>query len=336
MDKDYFQKGLLNMKKQTVAILLLLTVSLWMNVSTRSEIRQLRNQMSYMEQSLRQDINAISSNVYNAAKAMEEKAKWVRESDWELSGVNNDYTRFKAVLSFSLNERKEGEALEVVAVPESGGETVRVPVETEGLTCRAELDLENKDYEVELVGNDGSIARSERLALLPLSNVADRLVDIDGHITGTRFSSNSNAGTVDFFVTLNTIPMKSFKGMEKLLGAFEFVKVLADVYVGETLVETLDLTEGTGYEPKAIEEVSNAIPEFASEAGRMKALVYAGTWTFQGPLYEAYREQMASGASTSDELCLVVRAVDGKGNVYQGLVGAPWLYLEDGEIKSRR
>lgn len=322
------------MKKGNTAILVLLVLSLWMNFKTGSEVRQIRNELNNLNHSISNQINAISSNVYNAAKAMEEKAKWVREASFELIRANDDYSAFGAVLDFTLNERRKGEELNVFLISDEDGSRVKIPVpESDGLSRQVMLELDKKDYVLEIMGSGEAGSRSEKLTAIPLRNAVDNRITIDGQIPSQKFSYNPDIGTINFYVNVAAVHKKTFPGMDILIdGDLAFSEIVADLYVGENRVDTIDLMEGKGYEEKDISDITNAIPEFA---GGVETLRFAGTYIFEGPRCTEYLELKNSDNYGRDSLFFLIRATDLKGNEYRQIIPEHFYYLDGDEIKSR-
>ncbi|MBK5252018.1 MAG: FlxA-like family protein [Peptostreptococcaceae bacterium] len=328
------------MKKTNILIVVLLVFSLFKNYGMASDIEQLRNQINNMSNSMSNEIMNISSSVYQAADEMKKQALWVRESEIEVAKANDDYSDFEADLTFTINEKKNGEELYIIATSEDGGKSERIEIpESEGMTYSLQLELADDNYSFELMGTDEAGSRTEKLAGINLKGIANRMVEIDGRVPSIKFSHDPDIGTIDFYVTLLSVHPKVLGELSGLARDIDFKSIEADVYVGETKVDTIDLLSGKGYEKKNIEEITNEIPatpEFAGEETNLYQFV--GTYMLEGEACSDYLQAQESGdryAREKSEVFFLIRATDNKGNVYRGVFPDHFYQLDGDEIKFR-
>jgi hypothetical protein len=328
------------MKKTNILIVVLLIFSLFKNYGMAADIQQLRNQVNNMNNTLSNEISSISSDVYRAADEMKKQALWVRESSIEVMKASDNYADFAAELTFSLNNKKNGEELYIVAISEEDGKNERINVpQSEGMTYRIQIELADENYSFELMGIDDSGSRSEKLAGINLKGIANRMVEIDGRIPSAQFTHNPDIGTFDFHVSISTVHPKVLRELAGIARDIDFESIEADIYVGETKVDTIDLLSGKGYEKKNIEEITNempATPEFAGEETNFYQ--FAGTYTLTGKACSDYLEGQESGdryAWQKNKVLFLIRAKDSKGNVYRGLFPDHFYYLDGDEMKFR-
>ncbi|PLX30069.1 MAG: hypothetical protein C0604_09590 [Clostridiales bacterium] len=325
------------MKKANIFIAVLLVLSLFMNYRTASEIEQLKNRVSNMHNDLSRDISNISNSVYRAADEMKKQALWVRESSIVVTESNENYTNFQAELTFTLNEKKNGEELSIIAVSEGDSRRIEVP-EREGLTYEAQLELEDENYTFELVGTDEEGSRNVELTGLSLNGIANRMIDIDGMIPSSKFSHDPDIGKINFYVNVSTVHPKVMRELSGIAKEIAFESIEADVYTGTVKVGTIDLMNGTGYETKEIEEITDETPatlEFSGQSGEIKTYQFAGTYTLDGKACSDYLESQDSSepfAWRENEIVFMVRATDKEGNVYKGLFPGHFHYLDGDEI----
>jgi len=326
------------MKKTNMLIVFLLIISLFMNYRTASEMQQLKNRVSNMHNDLSGDISRISNSVYRAADEMKKQALWVRESSIVITESNENYTNFQAELTFTLNEKKKGENLSIVAITETESLSVELP-ESEGLTYNVKLELTDKNYSFELVGTDEAGSRNEKLTTINLKGMANRMIAIDGSIPSSKFSRDPDIGEINFYVNLSSVHPKVMRELSGIAKEIVFESIEADVYTGSIKVDTIDLMNGTGYHKKEIEEITeetHATQEFSQEYGETKTYQFAGTYTLDGKACSDYLEAQDSSqpfAWRENEIFFLVRARDKEGNVYKGLFPGHFYYLDGGEIK---
>jgi len=324
------------MKKTNIFIAVLLVLSLFMNYRTASEMQQLKNRVSNMHNDLSRDISNISNSVYRAADEMKKQALWVRESSIVVTESNENYTNFQAELTFTLNEKKNGEVLSIIAVAEGVSRRIEVP-ESEGLTYEAQLELEDENYTFELVGTDEEGSRNVELTGLNLKGIANRMIDIDGMIPSSKFSHDPDIGKINFYVNVSTVHPKVMREFSGIAKEIVFESIEADVYTGSIKVDTIDLMNGRGYEIKEIEEIADERPaklEF-SDSKEVKTYQFAGTYTLDGKVCSDYLESQDSSESFAwmeNEIFFLVRATDKEGNVYKGLFPGYFHYLDGDEI----
>jgi len=325
------------MKKNNILIMAFLILLLFMNYKTASEMEQLKNRVSNMHNDLSRDISNISNSVYRAADEMKKQALWVRESSIVVTESNENYTNFQAELTFTLNEKKNGEELSIIAVSEGDSRRIEVP-ESEGLTYEAQLELEDENYAFELVGTDDAGSRNVELTGINLNGIANRMIDIDGMIPSSKFSRDPDIGKINFYVNVSTVHPKVMRELSGIAKEIVFESIEADVYTGKVKVDTIDLMNGTGYEVKEIEEITDETPatrEFPGESGEIKSYQFAGTYTLDGKACSDYLESQDSSeafAWMENEIFFLVRATDNKGNVYRGLFPGHFYYLDGDEI----
>jgi len=325
------------MKKANMFIAVLLVLSLFMNYRAASEIEQLKNRVSNMHNDLSRDISNISSSIYRAADEMKKQALWVRESSIVVTESNENYSDFKAELTFTLNEKKNGEEFSIIAVSDGDSRRIEVP-ESEGLTYEAQLELEDENYTFELVGTDAAGSRNVELTGLDLNGIANRMIDIDGMIPSSKFSHDPDIGKINFYVNVSTVHPKVMRELSGIAKEIVFESIEADVYTGTVKVDTIDLMDGTGYETKEIEEITDETPatlEFSGESGEIKSYQFAGTYTLDGKACSDYLESKDSSepfAWRENEIFFLVRATDKEGNVYKGLFPGHFYRLDGDEI----
>jgi len=338
-DIDEKEKGT-GMKKTNVLIVVLLVFSLFKNFGMASDIQQLRNQVNNAENSLSNEIMNISSSVYRAVDEMKKQALWVRESSIEIRDSSDDYSEFNAEMTFTLNEKKDMEDLYIIAISEDGGisQKIKVP-ESETMTFIMQLELTDENYSFELMGTDQYGSRSEKLAGINLKGIANRMIDIDGMITSSKFSHDPDIGEINFYVNISTLHPKVLDELSGIARNIDFDSIEADIYVGETKVDTIDLLSGTGYEKKNIEEITDEIAATEEFAGQETNFYqFAGTYTLEGEACSDYlkgQESNESFAWEKNQLLFLIRARDSKGNVYRGLFPEHFYYLDGDEIKFR-
>ena len=327
------------MKKTNILIVVLLVFSLFKNYGMASDIDQLRKQVNNMNNFLSNEIMNISSSVYRAADEMKKQALWVRESSIEVEKASDDYSNFEAELTFTLNEKRNGENLSILAITETESRSIEVQ-QSEGLTYSVMLGLSDENYTFELVGSDESGSRSEELSGINLKGIANRMVEIDGRIPSSKFSHDPDKGIINFYVNISSVHPKVLRELAGISRDIDFKSIEADIYVGETKVDTIDLLSGKGYEKKDIEEVANetpATPEF-SGSDEVKFYQFAGTYTLEGKACSDYLDAQESAKDfdwRKNELSFLIRATDSKGNVYKGLFPDHFYYLDGDEIKFR-
>ncbi len=332
------------MKKTNILIVVLLVFSLFKNYGMASDIEQLRNQINNMSNSLSNEIMNISSSVYKAADEMKKQALWVRESEIEVAKASDDYSDFEANLIFTLNEKKNGEELYIIATSDDGGISKKIEVpESEGMIYSLQLELADENYSFELMGTDDSGSRSEKLAGINLKGIANRMVEIDGRIPSSKFSHDPDIGTFNFHVSISSVHPKRMRELAGIARDIDFKSIEADIYVGETKVDTIDLLNENGYERKdverkVIEEITNETQEEREFDGETNTYQFAGTYTLKGEACSDFLKAQESGdryAREKSQVLFLIRATDSKGNLYKGLFPDHFYYIDGDEVGFR-
>ena len=325
---------------KNVLVIILLTAILWVNINLSYKVESLQNQVNNLNSNFASQLSQMSANLSQFTYNINKQMQWISSSDYRVVGINEDYSELELEFTFTLNEKRGDELLYLVLTAEDNPE-IRVPVsESSSLIYTVRVTASEKNYQVTLLGVGTEVSRNQELDTLYLQNFRDSLVQIEGEKLAERRSSKDETAEIEFYIAVSSEPRKGIRGIEDVVGPFEFAALTADIYVGLEYFDTIDLQNGEGFTPIDPQSSSYNRYEGVAEFGS-NYLSVAGKYLITGENYQKYLKLMETEPDEGEvfpeagEVYFLVTVVDIRGIEYQQIVGSHFYELVGDEIVLR-
>ena len=310
-------------------IVVLLVVSISINYTLFSEVKMLKQTVRNMKNELIHSMNNYSSNFNSVLNNLKKASMWINKRNYVIENVSDDFKQYTIKQSIVLNQLKKNEQLSINVIDLNTGlqTNIKVP-ENKSLTYEIELKLTDSDYQLNLIGVSEDIIRNEEINSIYLSSFKNRVVRVDGDILSIT-SQKDGSMSLDFYVAVFDKSKEEFKELH-LFENIEIAEIMAEVRIGNTVIGEIDFTSGSGYESKPIDKITNRIPEYVYEHNvhsNGRDSIYAGTFIIKNQFVDNF-----ASSDFLEEIYLVVKAKDIKGNEYMDIVGSAFYTIENGKI----
>jgi hypothetical protein len=231
---------------------------------------------------------------------------WIRSHDIRIVEYYLDEEKVDVNISIEFNELIKEEKLYLVIKDENNDqETLEMEGYEESMVYTDTLRLDSdKDYEFSVVGESAESKRSDDVDQLYVKSTINNLIVFDSHVH--RSSANAEKEIQNFHFNLlaykNVQRNSIFEDYTKNL---EIVSLIGEVYVDETLLDTMDFINGDNWEHLDVRTEGEREPVFETQMGSKIIVDIDGVYNFD--------EEISYEMS---DIVLVVKAEDSNGRVY--------------------
>ena len=300
----------MNNKYITILLVIILAVTIFFNLTMMSEINSLRNMLGNINnnyRNLERRIGGISNSVQNSLNQFNQEKMWMRSHEFKLVEYYPEEEKVDIDISIEFNELKKGEKLYLVIKDDNNyQETLEMEGYEESMVYTDTLKLDSdKDYEFSVVGESEESKRSDDVDQLYVKSTINNLIVFDSHVH--RSSANAEKEIQNFHFNLLAYKnVERYSVFEEYAKDLEIVSLIGEVYVDETLLDTMDFINGDNWEQLDIR--SEGEEEIVREVkGNSKIIIdIDGVYNFDEEVsYE------------NSEIVLVIKAEDSNGKIYE-------------------
>jgi hypothetical protein len=265
-------------------------------------ILNINNNYSHIESR----ISGINNSVQNTLNEFNKEKMWIRSHDIRIVEYYLDEEKVDVNISIEFNELIKEEKLYLVIKDENNDqETLEMEGYEESMVYTDTLRLDSdKDYEFSVVGESAESKRSDDVDQLYVKSTINNLIVFDSHVH--RSSANAEKEIQNFHFNLlaykNVQRNSIFEDYTKNL---EIVSLIGEVYVDETLLDTMDFINGDNWEHLDVRTEGEREPVFETQMGSKIIVDIDGVYNFD--------EEISYEMS---DIVLVVKAEDSNGRVY--------------------
>ncbi|GEM_PF-2252686 len=300
----------MNNKNVIIILIILLAVTIFFNLNLMSKIDNLENMILNINnnyRNLESRIGGISNSVQNSLNQFNQEKMWMRSHEFKLVEYYPEEEKVDIDISIEFNELKKGEKLYLVIKDDNNyQETLEMEGYEESMVYTDTLKLDSdKDYEFSVVGESEESKRSDDVDQLYVKSTINNLIVFDSHVH--RSSANAEKEIQNFHFNLLAYKnVERYSVFEEYAKDLEIVSLIGEVYVDETLLDTMDFINGDNWEQLDIR--SEGEEEIVREVkGNSKIIIdIDGVYNFDEEVsYE------------NSEIVLVIKAEDSNGKIYE-------------------
>jgi hypothetical protein len=299
----------MNNRSVTIILVILLAATVFFNLNMMSKINNLENMILNINNNyshIESRISGINNSVQNTLNEFNKEKMWIRSHDIRIVEYYLDEEKVDVNISIEFNELIKEEKLYLVIKDENNDqETLEMEGYEESMVYTDTLRLDsNKDYEFSVVGESAESKRSDDVDQLYVKSTINNLIVFDSHVH--RSSANAEKEIQNFHFNLlaykNVQRNSIFEDYTKNL---EIVSLIGEVYVDETLLDTMDFINGDNWEQLDVRNEGEREPVFETQMGSKIIVDIDGVYNFD--------EEISYEMS---DIVLVVKAEDSNGRVY--------------------
>ncbi|HCX04158.1 MAG TPA: hypothetical protein DHM42_06680 [Clostridiales bacterium] len=299
----------MNNRSVTIILVILLAATVFFNLNMMSKINNLENMILNINNNyshIESRISGINNSVQNTLNEFNKEKMWIRSHDIRIVEYYLDEEKVDVNISIEFNELIKEEKLYLVIKDENNDqETLEMEGYEESMVYTDTLRLDsNKDYEFSVVGESAESKRSDDVDQLYVKSTINNLIVFDSHVH--RSSANAEKEIQNFHFNLlaykNVQRNSIFEDYTKNL---EIVSLIGEVYVDETLLDTMDFINGDNWEHLDVRTEGEREPVFETQMGSKIIVDIDGVYNFD--------EEISYEMS---DIVLVVKAEDSNGRVY--------------------
>lgn len=299
----------MNNRSVTIILVILLAATVFFNLNMMSKINNLENMILNINNNyshIESRISGINNSVQNTLNEFNKEKMWIRNHDIRIVEY---YPKSEAVdveISIEFNELKNEEALTLLVVDSSNNQqSFEMVGYKDTLVYNDKIRLDSdKDYSFSVVGESAESKRSDDVDQLYVKSTINNLIVFDSHVH--RSSANAEKEIQNFHFNLlaykNVQRNSIFEDYTKNL---EIVSLIGEVYVDETLLDTMDFINGDNWEHLDVRTEGEREPVFETQMGSKIIVDIDGVYNFD--------EEISYEMS---DIVLVVKAEDSNGRVY--------------------
>jgi len=299
----------MNNRSVTIILVILLAATVFFNLNMMSKINNLENMILNINNNyshIESRISGINNSVQNTLNEFNKEKMWIRSHDIRIVEYYLDEEKVDVNISIEFNELIKEEKLYLVIKDENNDqETLEMEGYEESMVYTDTLRLDSdKDYEFSVVGESAESKRSDDVDQLYVKSTINNLIVFDSHVH--RSSANAEKEIQNFHFNLlaykNVQRNSIFEDYTKNL---EIVSLIGEVYVDETLLDTMDFINGDNWEQLDVRTEGEREPVFETQMGSKIIVDIDGVYNFD--------EEISYEMS---DIVLVVKAEDSNGRVY--------------------
>lgn len=299
----------MNNRSVTIILVILLAATVFFNLNMMSKINNLENMILNINNNyshIESRISGINNSVQNTLNEFNKEKMWIRSHDIRIVEYYLDEEKVDVNISIEFNELIKEEKLYLVIKDENNDqETLEMEGYEESMVYTDTLRLDsNKDYEFSVVGESAESKRSDDVDQLYVKSTINNLIVFDSHVH--RSSANAEKEIQNFHFNLlaykNVQRNSIFEDYTKNL---EIVSLIGEVYVDETLLDTMDFINGDNWVQLDVRNEGEREPVFETQMGSKIIVDIDGVYNFD--------EEISYEMS---DIVLVVKAEDSNGRVY--------------------
>jgi hypothetical protein len=299
----------MNNRSVTIILVILLAATVFFNLNMMSKINNLENMILNINNNyshIESRISGINNSVQNTLNEFNKEKMWIRSHDIRIVEYYLDEEKVDVNISIEFNELIKEEKLYLVIKDENNDqETLEMEGYEESMVYTDTLRLDSdKDYEFSVVGESAESKRSDDVDQLYVKSTINNLIVFDSHVH--RSSANAEKEIQNFHFNLlaykNVQRNSIFEDYTKNL---EIVSLIGEVYVDETLLDTMDFINGDNWEHLDVRTEGEREPVFETQMGSKIIVDIDGVYNFD--------EEISYEMS---DIVLVVKAEDSNGRVY--------------------
>jgi hypothetical protein len=299
----------MNNRSVTIILVILLAATVFFNLNMMSKINNLENMILNINNNyshIESRISGINNSVQNTLNEFNKEKMWIRSHDIRIVEYYLDEEKVDVNISIEFNELIKEEKLYLVIKDENNDqETLEMEGYEESMVYTDTLRLDSdKDYEFSVVGESAESKRSDDVDQLYVKSTINNLIVFDSHVH--RSSANAEKEIQNFHFNLlaykNVQRNSIFEDYTKNL---EIVSLIGEVYVDETLLDTMDFINGDNWEQLDVRNEGEREPVFETQMGSKIIVDIDGVYNFD--------EEISYEMS---DIVLVVKAEDSNGRVY--------------------